>query len=90
MISLMPTLNWFWLLHVRLSLQLQCFLYTILTVAWPLIIVESLHGFSFALPMAAMCTDAAVLSPDGMTATVIGLTQGMYWGLGEYNNEVNI
>nr|XP_004227026.1 major facilitator superfamily domain-containing protein 6 [Ciona intestinalis] len=62
--------------------SLRCFLYTILTSAWQLLLVEALHGLSFALPMAAMCSYAATLAPEGMTATLIGLTQGVYWGLG--------
>uniref|UniRef100_H2YI62 Major facilitator superfamily (MFS) profile domain-containing protein n=1 Tax=Ciona savignyi TaxID=51511 RepID=H2YI62_CIOSA len=62
--------------------SLRCFLYTILTSAWQLLLVEVLHGFSFALPMAAMCSYSAALAPPGMTATLIGLTQGVYWGLG--------
>ena len=52
-------------------------------MAWPLVLIETLHGISFALPMAAMCTYSAVLAPQGMTATLVGVTQGVYWGLGE-------
>nr|CAB3263799.1 major facilitator superfamily domain-containing protein 6-like [Phallusia mammillata] len=62
--------------------SLRCFLYTVLTSAWQLLLVESLHGLSFAFPMAAMCSKSAALAPAGMTATLIGLTQGVYWGLG--------
>jgi len=53
-----------------------------MTEAWQLLLIEPLHGLSFAFPMAAMCAKTSVLAPEGMTATLMGLTQGVYWGLG--------
>ncbi|CAK8688675.1 unnamed protein product [Clavelina lepadiformis] len=65
-----------------LILSFQCFLYTLLSVAWPVLLIELLQGIAFGFPMAAMISYASVLAPKGMTATLVGLTQGIYWGLG--------
>ena len=48
-----------------------------------MLLAELTTGFAFALPFAAMCTYVYVLAPKGMTATLMSLTQGVYWGLGK-------
>jgi len=55
--------------------------------AWQVIIIEVLHGPSFALPMTALNVLATKLSPQGMVATTVGVTQAIYWGLGRCSQD---
>ena len=54
-----------------------------MTHSYQMVLAELTTGFAFALPFAAMCTYVYVLAPQGMTATLMSLTQGVYWGLGK-------
>ncbi|XP_009858151.2 major facilitator superfamily domain-containing protein 6-like [Ciona intestinalis] len=56
--------------------------YSLITQAWHVIIIETLHGPAFALPITALCAQATLLSPSGMVATTVGVAEAVYWGLG--------
>lgn len=65
-----------------IAASIRFFTYTFITQAWHVLLVEGLHGISFALPNAAMCSYAAVIAPKDATATLISISQTAYWGLG--------
>ena len=57
--------------------------YSLMSQAWHVILIETLHGPAFALPVTAMNVKATLISPPGMIATTVGVTQAIYWGLGK-------
>ena len=57
--------------------------YSFLTNAWYVLPVELLHGVSFGLMWAAATAYAFIIAPKGMSATVLGLMAGVYFGLGK-------
>lgn len=63
--------------------QIRFFVYTVITDAWQILAIEWLHGISFALPTAAMCSYATVVAPKDAVATLISFSQTVYWGIGE-------
>ncbi|XP_077967126.1 major facilitator superfamily domain-containing protein 6-like [Styela clava] len=65
-----------------IAASIRFFTYTFITDAWQVLLVEGLHGISFALPNAAICSYAAVIAPKDATATLISISQTAYWGLG--------
>ena len=58
--------------------------YSFLTNAWFVLPIELLHGITFGLMYAAASAYASIIAPKGMSATMQGLTSGLYFGFGKY------
>lgn len=66
-----------------LVFQTRFIAYAVISEAWQFLAIEWLHGFSFALLMAAMCTYASKVAPGSAIATLISISHTIFWGIGE-------
>ena len=77
-------------LYVSVACYLiRALVYSSVTVAWPLLLVEPLHGITFALLFSNVVIIAAEVSPKGLEGTAQGvLTRGFFEGLGVISGSV--
>ena len=47
------------------------------------LLIEPLHGVTYAVFMAACTSHAHAIAPKGMGASTQGLLSGLHWGLGQ-------
>ena len=57
--------------------------YSLLTEPWYVLLVEPVHGVTFALMWAAATSYASVIAPPGMAAVTQGLVGGLHFGFGK-------
>ena len=74
--------------HNMLYLTFACYtvrylLYSFIPNAWYFLAVEPLHGVTFGAMWATTTSYGGKISPEGMTATVMGLVNATHFGLGQ-------
>lgn len=57
--------------------------YSFLVNPWVVLAIEPLHGVTFGIMWAAASTNAAMIAPAGMSATIQGLVGGIHFGIGK-------
>ena len=57
-------------------------LYSIVTVAWPILIIQLLHGATFSTMWVAAVSYASEIAPPGLGATAQGLVSTVMFGIG--------
>lgn len=62
---------------------LRFFLYSVLMKPWMVLLIEPLHGFTYATMWSASTSYAYQIAPNGMEATSQALISGLHWGLGQ-------
>ncbi|GBM25267.1 hypothetical protein AVEN_45904-1 [Araneus ventricosus] len=63
------------------ALRFGC--YSIITNPWWALLIDSTHGFTFAMFHAAMTNFASVKAPDGVEGTMFGIFGGLIDGMGQ-------
>jgi hypothetical protein len=58
--------------------------YSFLTHAWYVLPVELLNGITFSLMWAAATSYSSLMAPRGISGTMQGVLNGLYFGLGRY------
>eukprot|EP00040_Diaphanoeca_grandis_P016954 m.87919 g.87919 ORF g.87919 m.87919 type:complete len:432 (-) comp26136_c0_seq4:97-1392(-) len=81
-----------WLINrlgVLQVLGLACFCYfvrfvgySMLQDAWVVLLIEPLHGFTYAVMWSASVSYAHIIAPKGMGTSSQGVLSGIHWGLG--------
>nr|XP_039265691.1 uncharacterized protein LOC120341273 [Styela clava] len=62
--------------------SLQVILCGVITEPWHLILEEAPRGISWGLTWVVMCSYTAKISPLGLEASTMGITQATLWGIG--------
>lgn len=69
------------LIFTIITLIIRMFAYSLVTVAWTVLFIQLLHGFTFSIPWVAGVAFANRMAPRGLETTAQGIFSGLFMGL---------